>query len=300
MSFISSGSGICDCHSHVYGPYSKFPLSDARRFDPPESPIEALEATWKACGISRAVLVQGSAHGYDHRALLDGIARDPEGRRGVAVVKSTITDGEIRDLHRRGVRGIRFNWVSHLLQKHDQSSASVLSEAVSLAKRILPFGWHIEVHVDPEGLNMIKRLEVSSGQVVVIDHMARLDGSRGLAQPDFARLLDLLERKNVWVKLSGGDRLAKQGESLSAAIDFISYLARYVPDRCVWGLDWPHVNLTRTYPDLSLRALIDEAIPDLDLRARVLSDNPARLYGFQSCGAVETSSSEHTQGVTKA
>jgi 2-pyrone-4,6-dicarboxylate lactonase len=290
---------ITDCHSHVYGPYSTFPLSGNRAFDPPESPIESLEATWRMCGISRAVLIQGSAYEYDHRALLDGISRDPENRRGIAIVRSTITDSELADLHRAGIRGIRFNWVKHLLQKHSAPISSALSEAALLAKRILPLGWHIEVHVDPESLEMIERLVVSPGQIVVIDHMARLDGSLGLMQPGFQRLLNLLKRPSVWVKLSGADRLVRREESLAAAVGFVCYLAQEVPDRCVWGLDWPHVNLSRTYPDAALRNLFDDAVSNLDLRMKVLSENPARLYGFSS-SKMEMNTNKITQGIVKA
>jgi 2-pyrone-4,6-dicarboxylate lactonase len=297
----SDGFETCDCHSHVYGPYSKFPLSDARTFDPPESTIESLEATWKTCGVSRAVLIQGSAYGNDHRALLDGISRDPENRRGIAIVNSTISDAELNDLHRAGIRGVRFNWVSHLLQKRRGPLSLALSEAALLAKRILSLGWHIEVHVDPECLDMIERLEVAAAQIVVVDHMARLDGSLGLMQAGFQRLLNLLGRPNVWVKLSGPDRLVRREESLSSAMGFVGYLAQEVPDRCIWGLDWPHVNLSRTYSDASLCAFFDEAVSNLDLRMKILSENPARLYGFPtSCQVVEAIGNKDAEGVTRA
>ena len=66
--------GVCDSHSHVYGPFDKFPLAESRTFTPPESPIESLEAVWSSHGIDRAVLIQGSACGTDHAALLRAIA----------------------------------------------------------------------------------------------------------------------------------------------------------------------------------------------------------------------------------
>jgi 2-pyrone-4,6-dicarboxylate lactonase len=282
---IPTGLEACDCHSHVYGPYWKFPLSESRVFDPPESPIQALEATWTACGISRAVLIQGSAYQYDNRALLDGISRDPENRRGIAIIKSSITDAELQELHRGGVRGIRFNWVGHLLQERNLSRSSALSEAALLAERISHLGWLVEIHVDSQDLNMVERLEVPSKQVVVIDHMARLDSSLGLFQPAFQRLLKLLKRQNIWVKVSGPDRLVRHESSLSAAMGFVCYLANEVPDRCVWGLDWPHVNLSRSYPDSSLRTFFDEAISDPELRLKILAENPTRLYGFASLEA---------------
>ena len=113
--------GVCDCHSHVFGPFDRFPLSETRSFTPSESAIETLEKVWTELGIDRAVLVQGSAHGYDNRAMLDAIARAPERRRGVALLPSDASDFHLSELHEAGVRGVRFNWVHHLLGKNSQS-----------------------------------------------------------------------------------------------------------------------------------------------------------------------------------
>jgi 2-pyrone-4,6-dicarboxylate lactonase len=279
MSCPSSGCEICDCHSHIYGPYDRFPLSDDRPFDPPESPIESLEKVWESCGVSSAVLIQGSAYANNHRALLNGIARDPERRRGVAILQNTVNDAELNDLHGCGIRAIRFNWVKHFLPKN---TSRTLEAATSLASRVFCLGWHVEVHIDPECLELIEQLNLPSGQVVVIDHMARVDASLGLDQPAFRRLLTLLDRENVWVKLSGADRVAAQSSSLHEASAFIGRLAKHAPDRCVWGLDWPHVNLANRRSDVDLRAILDNAIPDVDLRVKILSENPKRLYGFPS------------------
>ena len=53
------------------------------------------------------------------------------------------------------------------------------------------------------------------------------------------------------------------------------------PDRCVWGLDWPHVNLSRKYPDEDLVELIQRAAGDESTLRQVLVTNPAKLYGFE-------------------
>lgn len=95
---------ICDCHSHVFGPFARFPLSPKRTFDPPEAAIEQLSDVWKSLGIQRAVLVQGSAHGSDHGALLEAILQSPQTRRGVALLDSSVTDEAIAGLHRGGIR----------------------------------------------------------------------------------------------------------------------------------------------------------------------------------------------------
>ena len=76
--------GSCDAHCHVMGPADRFPLSDERAYTPDDAPKERLAALHDLLGISRAVFVQASCHGYDNSAMLDAIAADPDRFRGVA------------------------------------------------------------------------------------------------------------------------------------------------------------------------------------------------------------------------
>ena len=269
-----SESMVCDCHSHVYGPYDRFPLAVSRTFVPPESPIEALEEVWRQVGVDCAVLIQGSAYATDHAALLHAIARDPDRRRGVAILPYDVEQVELTRLHQAGVRGVRFNWVKHL------QPTTTIDEAEALLYRVQPFGWHGEVHIDAHLLEEVERLTLPDGLPLVIDHMARLDASLGLNQPLFTKLLQLLERDQMWVKLSGADRLTASCSSVRAALPFMKALVQQAPEKCVWGLDWPHVNLNVARSDDELVALLEEAVPDEHARRKIMLDNPAKLYGF--------------------
>ena len=265
---------LCDCHSHAYGPYARFPLAESRTFVPPESPIEALEKIWRENGVECAVLIQGAAYGTDNAALLDAIARDPERRRGVAILPHDVAQTELERLHQCGVRGVRFNWVKHL------HPTVTLDEAATLLHRVQPLGWHGEVHIDADLLEQVERLSQPSGFLLVIDHMARIDASLGLNQPLFTRLLRLLEREHIWVKLSGADRVAASRNSLEAALPFMKVLINQVPEKCIWGLDWPHVNLTARRSDPELVALVQDAAPKKQIQRKIMTENPAQLYGF--------------------
>ena len=77
---------------------------------------------------------------------------------------------------------------------------------------------------------------------VVIDHMGRIDASRGLDQPEFRALIDLMAAQNVWMKVSGADRITRQGPPYADAVPFARKLVAEFGDRCVWGTDWPHPN----------------------------------------------------------
>lgn len=266
-------AGACDCHAHVYGPFVHYPLPIAAPFKPPLASIEVLERLWETFGIERGVIVQGSAYGQDHRALLAAIRRAPENRRGVALMGPDTPDAQLDQLQTSGVRGARMNFVRHLSNGFDETRCR------QLVRRIEPFGWHLEVHVDADGLERLQRFVQESPVNIVIDHMGRVDATRGLNQAPLRALLKLISNPHCWVKLSGADRLAKQGV-LENAVAFARTLIETAPARVVWGSDWPHINLNRSYGDEALFSLLPEIAPDDLSRKRLLVDNPARLYGF--------------------
>jgi len=272
--------GVCDCHSHVFGPFASFPLSPVRTFDPPESPIENLETVWESVGIDRTILIQGSAHGEDHTALMAAIERSPKTRRGVALLSSDVSDETLTKLEGSGIRAVRFNWIRHLLGRDSRPEQERLNDAAKLLTRISRLGWHVEVHIDIADLDLLTRLAVPRGMAVVIDHMARIDVSASDSVAQLARLLRVLELDSFWVKISGADRLTLNCEDLKAAVKPMRRILEVVPDRCIWGLDWPHVNLARKRPDSELADLLHDLAGDRETLERILIHNPARLYGF--------------------
>ncbi len=67
--------GACDTHAHVFGPPDIFPYYDERRYTPPAAPVEHYRNMQKITGLSRAVFVCPTAHGYDNRVILDAVAK---------------------------------------------------------------------------------------------------------------------------------------------------------------------------------------------------------------------------------
>jgi 2-pyrone-4,6-dicarboxylate lactonase len=267
--------GACDCHTHIYGPFDQFPLGASAPFQPPLAPAQALEELWEAFGVQRGVLIQGSAYGQDHRALLAAIGRDPNNRRGVALVEPATPDATLTHLHENGVCGARVNYVRHL-------NPGGFDEAGcwQLVRRIERLGWHLELHVDAVDLGRIQRFVRESPVNVVIDHMGRVDAALGPVQAPFHTLLELVSSSRCWIKLSGADRLAKWGD-LQTAVPFARTLMEAAPERVVWGTDWPHVNLKVPFSDEALFKLLLQFAPDDLSRSRLLVDNPSRLYGFR-------------------
>ncbi len=264
--------GACDTHCHVFGPAARFPYAANRRYTPPNAPAEKLAALHRHLGISRAVLVQASAHGTDNSAMLEAISRNPANLRGVAMVDATVSDAELERLHAGGVRALRFNFVRHLGGAPDPAAVT------RMAQRILPMGWHLVLHLDAEDLVEHEGFLRSLRLPFVIDHMGRVPAGAGLSQPPFKRLLDLMSSELAWVKVSGAERVSTAGGDYSDAIPFAAELIAAAPDRVLWGTDWPHPNVREMPDDGHLVDLVPHFAPNQALRAKLLVDNPTRLY----------------------
>jgi predicted TIM-barrel fold metal-dependent hydrolase len=264
--------GSCDAHCHVFGPAPRFPYAENRRYTPPDAPAEKLAALHRHLGISRAVLVQASAHGTDNRAMLDAIARDPENRRGVAMVDASIADEDLETLGSGGIRAVRYNFVRHL------GGAPDYAVIRTMARRIAPLGWHLVLHVDAQDLVDHEAFLRSLDTPYVIDHMGRVAAPDGLTQRPFQCLLSLMRTPPAWVKVSGAERVSPHDRDYADAIPFARELVAAAPDRVLWGTDWPHPNVRAMPDDGDLVDLVPLLAPDEVTRTKLLVDNPTRLY----------------------
>jgi predicted TIM-barrel fold metal-dependent hydrolase len=248
-----------------------FPYAPDRRYTPEDAPKEALAALHDRLGIGRAVIVQASCHGTDNRAMLDCIASAPERYRGVAIVDDTATKRELHVLHDGGVRGVRFNFVKHLGGAPDRD---VFHRVIDL---IRPLGWHVVLHLDAPDIADLSPMIASLPVTAVIDHMGRTPAVDGTGQAPFQALLELVEKQHVWVKVSGAERIA--APPFTDAIPFAQALMRAVPDKVLWGTDFPHPNLKHPVDEADLVDMLRDYGSD-DALLKLLVSNPAKLYGF--------------------
>jgi len=272
--------GACDTHAHVFGPASRFPYAADRSYTPPDAPLEQYLAMLDTVGFERGVLVQGSAHGRDNSAMLDALEREPRRLRGVAVADAEVAPAELRRWARLGVRGLRFNHYFRDGQLHYRGGVP-LEAARRLAPIMAELGWHLQLWIDvkdlPETLPTLKAL----GLPVVIDHMGRSDAGAGTGTPGFQALLRLVGEDGCWVKLSGAHRISRRPPDYPDARPFMEALVAANPDRLVWGGDWPHPRMETEMPDVGhLFELFQQWVPQAAAQAKILVDNPARLYGF--------------------
>src|SRR3974390_576942 len=75
---IKPPPGAWDTHAHILGPSDKFPCQPGRGYTPPDAPVERFIALLDHLGFANGLVVQGNAHGYDNRRLLDALTRSPK------------------------------------------------------------------------------------------------------------------------------------------------------------------------------------------------------------------------------
>jgi predicted TIM-barrel fold metal-dependent hydrolase len=265
----------CDCHAHIFGDPARFPFIAERNY----TPTPALEPQYlemlATLGVTRAVIVQPSVYGLDNRCTLAAVAKIGLPRaRAVAMFDATATDAELRALDAAGVRGVRFITISR--------GGAPLDQLQAVADRIAPLGWHIQMYVTPETWRDLYPVIVKLPVPMVIDHMGQVTPDRTSDDPGYSAILRLLDSGRAWIKLTAY-RVSNAGPPYHDVKPVAQNYLRHAPERCVWGSDWPHPDLSGYMPDDGeLMDLLVDWAPDAELRKRVLVDNPAALYGFDT------------------
>ncbi|SEL29332.1 2-pyrone-4,6-dicarboxylate lactonase [Roseivivax marinus] len=267
--------GATDCHCHVFGPAEKFPFAPESKLAPADAPKEELFALHDRMGIDRCVIVQSGTHGFDNRAMLDAMAARPGSYLGVALAPPDIPDADLAEFAEAGVRAIRYNYMAHL------APGASDDDLRALAPRLDAHGMHLQIHMESAMIEEMAPVLSEMPIPVVIDHIGRVDASKGREHAHFQALLRLIDRPHVWCKVSGTERASRTEPPYADAVPLTREVAERIPDKIVWGTDWPHPNYRTDPPDDGdLFDLIPEIAPTRELRQAMLVDNPTRLYRF--------------------
>ncbi|MBP5857509.1 amidohydrolase family protein [Marivibrio halodurans] len=268
--------GACDCHMHAYGDPARYPVPEDAPFRPVEGgSIDAYLALRERLGLTRAVVVQPSAYGFDNRCTMDAVARlGPDGR-AVVVVDESASDAELAALTAQGARGLRFFMLP--------GGALGWEKLAPMAARIAEHGWHIQMQMDGRFLEEREADLAHLPCPLVIDHNGKFLKPVGLDHPGLKALRRLLDGGRTWVKTSGVYETSLEGAprySDTAAI--ARHLIADYPERCVWATNWPHPSVPGSPPDDALLSdLFAQWCGSEAVRARILVENPAILYGFE-------------------
>jgi len=266
--------GAVDAHCHVFGPGDVFPYSPKRKYTPADAPKEQLFALRDMLGFDRNVIVQASCHGTDNRAMIDALDTAGEKARGIAVVDTDISLDELKMMDHAGVRGVRFNFLKRLVDSTPRENY------VRVAEKVAKLGWHVVIYFEAPELEELAPFITSLPVVVVVDHMGRPDVDLGTDHSQWLRFLRLMdEHENIWVKVSGPERLSKLGPPYDDVVAFGKTLVERYPERVLWGTDWPHPNMETHVPDDGMLVdFIPRIATSQDLQQKLLVENPMRLY----------------------
>ena len=281
--------GACDCHVHVFGDPKRYPFFAGRTYTPETASVEELRQMLSALGLQRVVIVQPSVYGIDNSCTLDGMRELGDRARGVAVIDDTTPDPQLDAMGKAGIRGIRLN----LATSGISDPAVARQRFENAVARVRNRGWHIQFNTQLPVIEALSQQFLASPVPLVIDHFGGATAARGVAQPGFAALVNLVKSGRAYVKISGSADSVSTQADLADVAPLARALVAANPQRILWGTNWPHPGSTpvagRKPTDLAPHVQTDDGrvlnllpvwVPDAPTRRLILSDNPARLYGW--------------------
>lgn len=269
--------GACDCHTHVHARPERYPYAAGRPYDPAPGDLEDYlarhAAMHAALGIARAVLVHSNVYGEDNGVTREALRAQPQRLRGIALLDPRIRPAELRGMAEDGFVGCRINPV--------YPGRMGLGDVEAMGPVLADLGWHLEVQADTGILPGLADRLVALPVPVVIDHTALASAAAGIEDPGFQVLLRQVGDGRLWAKLSCVYHISDDPPGYAGALPFTRALVAANPERLVWGSNWPHPHPPGGMPnDGDLLNHLAEAVPDDASWRAILSDNPARLYGF--------------------
>lgn len=268
--------GSCDSQVHIFGDRDRFPVRPDAAYVVYQATVDAMLDMHHALGIDRGVIVQSTAYGNDHEAMIDALHRAGPNYLGCGIVNDSTSDEELAELHAAGMRGARFNYHPKLKNRMPDPG-----EVIRTARRVAPLGWHLKLHLNSVDPKPITDLLADVEAPIIIDHMGPLQYEFGMHDPNFAHVCELLGRGNWWVMLSNGDRRSVAGFPWDDATAYAREYIATAPDRVLWGTDWPHPLHSGPVPnDGELLDLLERYAPDPTQRHQILVNNPQEIFQF--------------------
>jgi predicted TIM-barrel fold metal-dependent hydrolase len=268
-----------------------FPLHPDHPYRPKKADLNDLLAFEQTTGIEHVCLIAFSVYGTDNTSILDALRRlNGKGRAVVCIDPDEIKDEELCTMHELGVRGVRLN----LRTRSEKVDGEVFGKILhKYADRIRPFGWAIQIYTSLDQTALIVPHVPSLGIPVVFDHMASPEGNIVPRKMNgYRELLDLLQQKLAYVKLSGLYRLYET----PGLEGYIREILRVAPTQIVWASDWPHSggvsknpggdrNRVQEYRKVSVPDFIANCKRwcdyDEELMYKIWVENPRRLWQYQ-------------------
>jgi predicted TIM-barrel fold metal-dependent hydrolase len=221
-----------------------------------------------------------------------GASGEPPGEGTLGASGEPPGEGTLEKWHALGVRGLRVICFPPSVTVHRVLSPvrpepgwadtvrPRIEQQAAIAREL---GWHLDLLAP--GWLVTELLQVLDSLPVdfALAHLGMFPAADGPGQPGFRDLLGLLAggSGHCWVKLSGPYRIS-QAPDFADVPPMASALLAAAPDRVVWGSDHPYLSFADQVSMAGMVTLLDRLLPGPADRTRVLEQNPARLYGFDT------------------
>lgn len=223
---------VFDAHFHIFA--KPFPLVPNQSYIPDPFNCSSYLQKMQPVDLLGGVLVSASFQGYDQNYLKAAIKSLGKNYVAVTQLDPKVSDAEIVELDRQGVRGIRFN-----LYRGDND---LLGHLEAMAKRVYALcNWHVELYLDSKIFPQIKSM-IAKLPAVSIDHLGL---SLGLAQ-----LMALVER-GVMVKASGFGRVNME------ISEVLKKLYAVNPGALMFGSDLPSTRAPRPFQFADIQLIMN-------------------------------------------
>ena len=274
---MNTSNAIADCHAHIIDPL-RFPFTGTHGYKPRPGEHGTREEYCAALDkhrVTRGVLVQLSGYGADNGAILDAVKAYLGRFKAIAVIDPLADDEALESLGTAGVVGVRFNLVSY------DADALARPDAPRLLERLKALGWFAQVFASDTQWPAAAKVLKASGVRVLVDHFGVGDPAAGLKQKGFQAVLDLGHEAEATVKLSSPFRVARMLSGFETLDPFVeALLGAFGVEGCLWGSDWPFINVPQRPAYADVMAPLSRWFPDPGDQERVLVHNPQRLFGF--------------------
>ena len=276
-------AGACDTHFHIFDPI-RFPYKDSDTRNQPPATVDCYRLFKRRTGVERSVIVTPSCYGFDNSCTLSALRELGASARAVVVIDESVPMDTLRRWDEWGVRGIRFNVVG--------GTEETISNALRLSERVSTLGWHTDFYLSADLLVHLEATLNDYPTPVVIDHMGSLSKDTGLRHAAYDLMLALMRQGKGYVKVSGfylNSHEPDYADTLAAAKALIDE----VPERILWGSDWPHhACWYRRLPMPDDARLVDAVFHGVapEHCRQILTENPAVLYGFAHASPRRTGS----------
>ena len=265
--------GIIDTQLHLYK--DGFPAQPGGIPVPPGVPgLAEYRQVMGWLGIERFVITQGNAYQFDNSCLLACLQDAGEMARGVAVITGDTSQQELEKLHTAGVRGARIMDLP--------GGAAGLKSLPEVDQQAQRMGWCVVVQFDGSHLLQHLPLLEKLQSRYIIDHHGKFFAGVEPDSPQIDALKRLIDKGNCWFKFAGCYESSRSGGPDYADIAVVAReMAKYAPERIIWGTNFPHnfAQKTADYPnDAHLLELAVSWVDGEANRQKMLVDNPAALF----------------------